>query len=74
MPQRPVVPGAEGKLDKFKTEVAKDMGLEEQTTDHEYMGDIPSKIVGKMANAGNVGGEMVKRMIASVEQQMINKK
>lgn len=74
MSRRPVVPEAESKLDKFKTEVAKDMGLEEQTTEHEYMGDIPSKIVGKMANAGNVGGEMVKRMIASVEQQMINKK
>lgn len=74
MSQRPVFPGAESKLNKFKAEVAKDMGLEDQTNEHEYRGDIPSKIIGKMANAGNVGGEMVKRMIASVEQQMINKK
>ncbi len=74
MSQRPVFPGSESKLNKFKAEVAKDMGLEDQTNEHEYMGDIPSKIIGKMANAGNVGGEMVKRMIASVEQQMINKK
>ncbi|MGY0373113.1 small, acid-soluble spore protein, alpha/beta type [Clostridium sp. JNZ J1-5] len=74
MARKPLVPSASSGLEKFKMEVAKDMGLEGYTDKHEYMGDTPSKIVGRMANAGNVGGEMMRRMIASVEQQMVDKK
>ncbi|MCY6372562.1 alpha/beta-type small acid-soluble spore protein [Clostridium ganghwense] len=74
MSKRPAVPKSKEELNKFKIEVAKDMGLEEQTEEHEYMGDVPTKIASKMARGGNVGGEMVKRMIASVESNMINKK
>jgi hypothetical protein len=77
MSKRPVVPEKKDKLNKFKMEVAKELGLENQTSeygsDHGYMGDVPSKIAGKMAKAGNLGGQMVKEMIASVERDMVNK-
>lgn len=67
-----LVPEASSGLNRFKMEVAQEMGLEGYTGEHEYMGDTPSKIVGRMANAGNVGGEMVRRMVASFEQEMVN--
>jgi len=73
MSRRPLVPSASSGLDKFKIEVAKDMAVENYYNNNEYKGDYTTKTVGKMATAGNVGGEMVKRMIASVEQQMANK-
>lgn len=73
MARRPLVPSASAGLDKFKMEVAKDMALENYYNNNEYKGDFTTQTVGKMATAGNVGGEMVKRMIAAVEKEMANK-
>ncbi|WP_273320699.1 small, acid-soluble spore protein, alpha/beta type [Vallitalea guaymasensis] len=39
-------------------------------SDDSYMGGLTSTQIGSMAGAGKLGGEMVKRMIASVEKEM----
>lgn len=44
----------------------------QSTNHHPYMGGVTSEAVGHMAYAGKLGGEMVKRMIASVEEDMAN--
>ncbi|GMQ62936.1 small, acid-soluble spore protein, alpha/beta type [Vallitalea maricola] len=41
-------------------------------SDDSYMGGLTSAQVGSMAGAGKLGGEMVKRMIASVEKEMVD--
>lgn len=75
MSKRPVVPESKANLDKFKTEVANDLGTNISDDDtHTYMDNIPSNVAGKMGRGGNVGGEMVKRMIAAQEKKMANKK
>lgn len=58
---RTVVPQAKDALNKFKYEVAKEIGV---NLKQGYNGELTSY------QAGSVGGEMVKRMIASQEQQM----
>ncbi|MFP4697438.1 MAG: alpha/beta-type small acid-soluble spore protein [Eubacteriales bacterium] len=58
---RSVIPQAKDALNKFKYEVANEIGV---SLKQGYNGDLTS------AQAGSVGGEMVKRMIASQEQQM----
>lgn len=74
MSKRPVVPESKANLEKFKTEVAKDLGVDmNDDSNSPYMGSIPSKVAGKMGRGGNVGGEMVKRMIAEQERKMANK-
>ncbi|TCK90600.1 small acid-soluble spore protein alpha/beta type [Natranaerovirga hydrolytica] len=60
---RTVVPQAKEALSKFKYEVASEIGV---NLKQGYNGDLTS------AQAGSVGGEMVKRMIASQEQAMAN--
>ena len=55
------VPEAKGALDKFKYEVATELGV--PLTDG-YNGDLTSR------EAGSIGGEMVKKMIMKQEQQM----
>ena len=55
------VPEAKGALDKFKYEVANELGV--PLTDG-YNGDLTSK------EAGSIGGEMVRRMIRKQEEQM----
>ena len=52
-----LVPEAKKGLEKFKTEVASEMGV--PFTD--YNGDLSSK------QCGSVGGEMVKRMVEQYE-------
>ena len=78
MSNKPVVPEAKEKLNKFKMEVAHELNMENQTKEYskniEYKGNMPSKVAGKMAGAGNLGGQMVKEMIASIEKKMVNKK
>ncbi|MCM1991540.1 small, acid-soluble spore protein, alpha/beta type [Oceanirhabdus seepicola] len=78
MTNRPVVPSKKGELEKFKMEVAKELHLENQVTNnvnnHPYMGNMTSQTAGKMARAGNVGGEMTRRMIKAQEEKMINKR
>ncbi|MBU3145283.1 alpha/beta-type small acid-soluble spore protein [Clostridium sp. CF012] len=74
MSKRVLVPGAVGKLEKFKMEVAEDMGLGNFESKSVYMGDVPSGIVNKIKNSGNVGGEMVRRMVEAAEKNMVNNK
>lgn len=56
-----LVPEAMSALDKFKYEVASEVGV---TLKDGYNGDLSSK------DAGRIGGNMVKKMIQQVESQM----
>ncbi len=59
-----LVPESYDALNKFKLEVAEDLGLLQfvkENNDH-YKGDLPAKINGQ--EGGPIGGEMVKRMVA----------
>ena len=58
------VPEAKGALDKFKYEVASELGV--PLTDG-YNGDLTSR------QNGSVGGYMVKKMIEAQERQMAGK-
>lgn len=55
------VPEAKAALDRFKTEVAAELGVELKEG---YNGDLTAK------QAGSIGGEMVRRMIKKQEEQM----
>ena len=57
------VPEAKGAMDKFKMEVANDLGVNLKKG---YNGDLTTK------QSGSIGGEMVRRMIKKQEQQMSN--
>ena len=58
------VPEAKGALDRFKYEVASEIGV--PLTDG-YNGDLTSR------QNGSVGGEMVRKMIEAQERQMSGK-
>ena len=58
------VPEAMSALDKFKYEVASEVGV---TLKDGYNGDISAK------DAGKIGGNMVRKMIQQVENNMANK-
>ena len=55
------VPQAKDAMDKFKMEVAGELGV---SLKNGYNGDLTSR------EAGSIGGEMVKKMIMKQEQQM----
>ena len=55
------VPQAKEAMDKFKMEVANELGV---PLKNGYNGDLTSK------EAGSIGGEMVRRMIKKQEEQM----
>ena len=55
------VPAAKAARDRFKTEVASELGV---NLKEGYNGDLTSK------EAGSIGGEMVRRMIKKQEEQM----
>ena len=59
-----LVPEAMYALEKFKYEVASEVGV---TLKDGYNGDISSR------DAGRIGGNMVKKMIQQVENNMANK-
>ena len=59
-----LVPEAMDALEKFKYEVASEVGV---TLKDGYNGDISSR------DAGRIGGNMVKQMIQQVENNMANK-
>ncbi len=59
-----LVPEAMDALDRFKYEVASEVGV---NLKNGYNGDISSK------DAGKIGGNMVKKMIQQAENQMIGK-
>ena len=56
-----VVPEAREALEKFKYEVASEVGV---NLKHGYNGDITSK------DAGKIGGQMVRKLIQTAENQM----
>lgn len=55
------VPEAKAAMDRFKTEVASELGVNLKDG---YNGDLTSK------EAGSIGGEMVRRMIKKQEETM----
>ena len=55
------VPEARAAMDKFKMEAASEVGV---NLKQGYNGDLTSR------EAGSIGGEMVKRMIAYAEKNM----
>lgn len=59
-----VVPEAREALNKFKYEVANEVGV---NLKQGYNGDISSR------DAGRIGGNMVKKLIETAERQMANK-
>ena len=61
---RAAVPEAKSALDRFKYEVAGEIGVPLKDG---YNGDLTS------AQAGSIGGEMVKKMIMKQEEQMSGK-
>lgn len=61
---RMTVPSAKDAMDKFKMEVANELGVDLKEG---YNGDLTSK------EAGSVGGEMVRKMIKKQEEQMSEK-
>lgn len=60
--KNPEVPQAKSALDKFKFEVAKEIGV---PLKEGYNGDLTSY------QNGSVGGQMVKKMIAAQEKEMM---
>jgi len=58
---RAIVPEARDALDKFKYEIANEVGV---NLKHGYNGDITSR------DAGRIGGNMVKKMIMAYEQNL----
>ena len=58
------VPEAKADMNRFKEEVASELGV---PLKEGYNGDLTS------AQAGSIGGEMVKKMIMKQEQQMSGK-
>lgn len=59
---RALVRGAEQALDRFKYEVAQEIGVNPPTDG--YWGDMPSR------QCGAVGGHMVRRLIELAEQRL----
>ena len=59
-----VVPEAMDSLDRFKYEVASEVGV---NLKNGYNGDISAK------DAGKIGGNMVRKLIERAENQMLNK-
>ena len=61
---RKLVPEAMDSLEKFKSEVANEVGV---NLKNGYNGNISAR------DAGKIGGNMVKKMIQQAENSMINK-
>lgn len=55
------VPEAKAAMDRFKMEAAREMGIDLKEG---YNGDLTAR------QAGSIGGQMVKQMIESYEQNM----
>lgn len=63
-----LVPDVHHILDDMKYEIAEELNLGVHQGSEDYWGDVSSK------NCGNVGGRMVKRMIALAEEELLNGK
>ncbi len=60
-----LVPGAKKALEQFKMEAANEVGV--TLNQNGYNGDLTSR------QAGSIGGQMVKKMIQSYEENMQGK-
>ena len=60
-----IIPEAKAALDKFKMEAASEVGV---NLSQGYNGDLTAR------QAGSIGGQMVKKMIESYENQIKNSK
>lgn len=70
-PKTPLVPESRAALTKFKMECAQEIGMLQyvkENNDH-YKGDLPSRVNGQQG--GPIGGQMVKKMIAMAQRQMM---
>lgn len=65
MANKVLVPESQARLDKFKEEVANEIGV--QVPASGYWGDMTSR------DCGSVGGFMVKKMIESYERSLAGK-
>lgn len=63
MSNKSLVPEAKDAMNKFKMESASEVGV---SLKNGYNGDLTSK------QAGSIGGQMVKKMIQSAEQNLKN--
>jgi len=61
--QRILVPGAEQAMDNFKNEIASELGLSQRIQSVGYANMTPKE-------TGQIGGQMVRRMIELVEGSM----
>lgn len=66
--KRILVPEAQENLDKFKEEVSNDIGI---GIVNSYQDNSTKPLNEVIATSGQVGGEMVKRMIAEYEKKLI---
>lgn len=64
MANKTLVPEAKAALDQFKMETASEVGV---TLKQGYNGDLTAR------QAGSIGGQMVKKMIQSYENQVKGK-
>ena len=55
-------------LDNMKYEIAEELHLGVHQGSEDYWGEVTSR------NCGNVGGEMVRRLVTMAEQELINGK
>lgn len=69
MSKRPLVPNAEGALARFKMEIANELGIAE-TQQMTNVTNEPQYVNQQVQSGGNIGGQMVKRMIERVEREM----
>ncbi len=70
-PKTPLVEGSREALTKFKLECAQEIGhlqFAKENNDH-YKGDLTSRQNG--LEGGPIGGQMVKKMIAMAESQLM---
>ena len=65
--RRSLVPQAEQVLDRYKNEVAAELGLQNQIQTGGYNSLTTREV-------GQIGGQMVKRMIQDAEQQLQGRK
>lgn len=63
-----LVPDAHKLLDDLKYEIAEDLNLGVHQGSEDYWGEVTSR------NCGNVGGQMVKRLMTLAEKELIRGK
>lgn len=72
MSNHPLVPSAEGALQRFKEEVAKELGIADMDQARSVTNE-PAFVDQQVHRGGNIGGQMVKKMIENAEREMAEK-